>query len=181
MKRTAFTLVELLVVIAIIGLLSTIAVVALNGARLNSRDTKRIADLKQIRLALSLYYDANGYYPPSGCGYDCNGYLYSYDSSWDTLTSALAPYMAKPPKDPINSACPPWSATPCYSYAYGNVGRNTYPISYDLSARLESTSNPERCELRGWRFARGCGLEQYWCTAFGGAYNNQMYEVPSAD
>jgi len=61
-RKTGFTLIELLVVIAIIGLLSTLAVVALNNARQKSRDAKRISDVKQIQTALELYYnDANGY------------------------------------------------------------------------------------------------------------------------
>ena len=59
---SAFTLIELLVVIAIIGLLSTLAVVALNSARQKSRDSKRVADVKQIQTALELYFaDQNGY------------------------------------------------------------------------------------------------------------------------
>ena len=64
-KRTSkgFTLVELLVVIAIIGLLSTLAVVALNSARQKSRDSKRVADMKQIQTALELYYADNNAYP----------------------------------------------------------------------------------------------------------------------
>lgn len=57
-----FTLIELLVVIAIIGLLSTLAVVALNSARQKSRDSKRVADIKQVQTALELYFaDQNGY------------------------------------------------------------------------------------------------------------------------
>jgi type II secretory pathway pseudopilin PulG len=50
------------VVIAIIGLLSTLAVVALNSAREKARDAKRVADIKQIQTALELYFnDAQGY------------------------------------------------------------------------------------------------------------------------
>src|SRR3989344_3413947 len=61
--RKGFTLIELLVVIAIIGLLSTLAVVALNNARLKARDAKRVADIKQIQTALELYYQENTAYP----------------------------------------------------------------------------------------------------------------------
>ena len=61
-NKKGFTLIELLVVIAIIGLLSTLAVVALNNARAKSRDAKRVADVKQIQTALELFYnDCNGY------------------------------------------------------------------------------------------------------------------------
>ncbi|MFH1193536.1 MAG: type II secretion system protein [bacterium] len=61
-KAKGFTLIELLVVIAIIGLLSTLAVVALNNARQKSRDAKRVSDIKQVSTALELYFaDQNGY------------------------------------------------------------------------------------------------------------------------
>lgn len=61
-SRKGFTLIELLVVISIIGLLSTLAVVALNSARQKSRDTKRLADVKQIQTALELFYSDNNRY-----------------------------------------------------------------------------------------------------------------------
>jgi prepilin-type N-terminal cleavage/methylation domain-containing protein len=55
-----FTLIELLVVIAIIGILSSVVLASLNSARAKGRDARRISDLKQLQLALELYYDANG-------------------------------------------------------------------------------------------------------------------------
>ena len=63
LKSGGFTLIELLVVIAIIGILSTLAVIALGNARTKARDTRRVADLKQISTALELYYSDNGSYP----------------------------------------------------------------------------------------------------------------------
>ncbi|MFH1522588.1 MAG: type II secretion system protein [Patescibacteria group bacterium] len=61
--KKGFTLIELLVVISIIGLLSSMAVYAINSARVKARDTKRKADLKQVQLALELFYDNNNTYP----------------------------------------------------------------------------------------------------------------------
>src|SRR3989339_333465 len=62
-QPTGFTLIELLVVIAIIGLLSTVAMVAFNNARQKARDVRRIADFKQVQIALTLYFDMYGKYP----------------------------------------------------------------------------------------------------------------------
>jgi prepilin-type N-terminal cleavage/methylation domain-containing protein len=172
--KKGFTLIELLVVIAIIGLLSSVVLASLNSARAKSRDAKRISDLAQIRIALELYFDDKGYYPQSGCGWDCNGYRYSYNSSWDSLASDLAPYI-KLPIDPRNSpSCPPWSSN-CYTYAYGNVGRNTYPPQYDLTTQLE-TQHDQRCEVKGWRFYFN---DQGWCpqSSPAGPYSSQIYEV----
>ena len=66
-NKKGFTLIELLVVIAIIGLLSTLAVVSLNSARVKARDARRMSDLKQISTAMELYAsDSNiGSYPHS--------------------------------------------------------------------------------------------------------------------
>ncbi|XOU94473.1 MAG: type II secretion system protein [Candidatus Kerfeldbacteria bacterium] len=66
MKRKGFTLIELLVVIAIIGILATIGLVALNGAREKARDATRKSDLSQLKTALVLYADDYGSIYPAG-------------------------------------------------------------------------------------------------------------------
>ncbi len=62
-KQKAFTLIELLVVIAIIGILATLAVIALQQARQNARDSKRVADMKQVQTALEIFFNENHRYP----------------------------------------------------------------------------------------------------------------------
>ena len=168
-----FTLIELLVVIAIIALLSSVVLASLNAARTKARDTMRISQLNEIKKALELYYFDRGYYPPSDCGWDCNGYRYSYNAtSWNALRTELAPYMTLP-VDPVNTGCPPWS-NGCYSFAYGNVGRTTYQAQYDLTAQLEDTGSAYRCSVRAYRFYFD---NQGWCAASGGSYSNQIYEA----
>lgn len=61
-----FTLIELLVVIAIIGLLSTIIAAPIQNARKKARDSKKIAEVKAVQLALDQFAEANaGNYPAS--------------------------------------------------------------------------------------------------------------------
>lgn len=165
-NKKGFTLIELLVVISIIGLLATLAMVSLKNAREKARDVKRKADLVQIRKALELYFDANGVYPPSPCGYDCNDYYYSYNSSWNTFKTYLAPYL-KVPIDPLNESVAPWNSG--HSYTYGNVGNSTYPPQYDLTGNLESTSDPDRCAVKQYRFFFD---DRLWC-----GYSPQIFEA----
>ena len=62
-RSRGFTLIELLVVIAIIGILSSVVLASLNSARKKGRDARRIADVKQLQLAMELYYDSSQKYP----------------------------------------------------------------------------------------------------------------------
>jgi prepilin-type N-terminal cleavage/methylation domain-containing protein len=66
-KQNGFTLVELLVVVAIIGLLSTLAVVSLNGIRERARDTKRISDIDAFQKSMELLRTDKGAYNLCGC------------------------------------------------------------------------------------------------------------------
>ena len=111
-----FTLIELLVVIAIIGVLASVVLASLNTARTKSRDARRIADIKQIQLALELYFD-------SGSAYPANGSLYTDDVLKPT-------YIPTVPIDPLGGA------TPNYKYCL------ITDTSYHLAATLEEGTNP---------------------------------------
>ncbi len=169
MRSKAFTLIELLVVVGIIGILATIAVTQMSTSRMKGRDTKRIADLRAIASALELYYNDNGAYPPSSCGYDCNGYYAS--SGWGAFATAMLPYMSKLPVDPINNGAQPWNANG-YTYYYGNVGHVTYKDQYDLVAQLEDPANPLRCAVKQYKYFFD-GSMGSWC----GTYSGQLIDM----
>lgn len=63
-RLSGFTLIELLVVITIIGILSSIVLVSLGSARVKARDTRRLADIRQVALGLEFYIDHYRKYPP---------------------------------------------------------------------------------------------------------------------
>lgn len=108
-KQKAFTLIELLVVIAIIGLLASIVMINLNKARGKARDARRLSDMREIRIALEMFYDAKGRYPGSSDGIS-NGGEYVGDGA-GSFESALAPYMPNVPGDPRHDGS-------TYYYAY---------------------------------------------------------------
>ncbi len=114
--KKGFTLIELLVVIAIIGILSSVVLASLNSARKKGRDARRVADIKQIQLALELYYDANSNYP--------NTTQYGTSLISQGFISAV-------PKDPLS----------LLGYAYEAIGSGTTCSSYHLGAKLETVGH----------------------------------------
>lgn len=64
--QRGFTLPEILTVITIIGTLSTIGAVSYESVRANSRDVKRVSDLKQVQSSVELYFETHSSYPGDG-------------------------------------------------------------------------------------------------------------------
>ncbi len=114
-----FTLIELLVVIAIIGVLATIVLVSLNTARQKARDTRRVSDMRQIALALEMYYADNSAYP-TGSDADFEDDL-NLDADLETT------YITNVPTDPGGNN---------YVYAACNSDQQ-----YSIGCVLEDSNN----------------------------------------
>lgn len=109
-QHRGFTLIELLVVIAIIGILSSVVLSSLNDARVKARDARRVADFKNVSLAMELYRDAYGVYPGSNALYP------DTKAQFDAMASQLvsAGYLGNVPSDPVNNST--------YKYQFYNYG-----------------------------------------------------------
>jgi len=100
-NKKGFTLIELLVVIAIIGILATIVMVSLNTARSKARDARRVSDIRQMQLALQMYYDATGSYPAG-------------------LTNLAPTYIAATPVDPDGTSSYQYCVSATKGYHLGS-------------------------------------------------------------
>ena len=132
--KRGFTLIELLVVIAIIGILSSVVLASLGTARGKARDATRVSDIKNIQLALELYFDSNQEYPDTTQGLA------------SLATGGYIPNIPTPPGpssgygyQPLNPAQP---STPPSTFAAADqcVATETC-LSYALFVPLERNDN----------------------------------------
>lgn len=150
-RKQGFTLIELLVVIAIIGMLAGTVMVSLGSARGKARDARRIADVKNLELAFTLFQDSYGALP----------------ISLDPLANSSEKFINKVPKDPSYD-------TYYYYYAWGQKSGTTCATSplpkctkYALGASLENGNDAlkadsafkadtnSQCACQGYQFTGG--------------------------
>ena len=114
MAVRGFTLIELIVSVTIIAVLTVVGVVSFTGTNRKARDSRRMADMENVRMALELYKQGTGSTYPS-------------DDDYGLL---LAPdYIQEIPVGPKGEA-----NGDVYIYTQGPDG-----YSYTLSTILEET------------------------------------------
>lgn len=159
-----FTLIELLVVIAIIGVLASIVLASLNSARQKSRDARRIADIKQLQLALELYYDAQT--PPAypGASTTCDA-----TTAFGLQVLSAGGYIPQIPRDPSAAA-----GSNCYWYANNGTG------TYHLGAILEQSANPVLSSDKDCKSSdgTGCPVASAYTNGFDGTAATTYDVVP---
>lgn len=138
-----FTLVELLVVIAIIGTLATIVLVSLNDARIKARDVRRLADIRQVALAVEIYYDDNDVYPGDSNETGCD--------DWSALSTLEGVQIGSLPSDPG-----------IYNYAYeADVDAQHYVLRAQMENRVPTG------DVNGTVFGCNCNdADMYYCIRF---------------
>ena len=116
--QTGFTLIELLVVAAIVIVLTSIIAVNFRPTSQKARNSKREADISQIRSALELYRSTNSTYP-----------VYTTSNHVTNFTNLIAnagfrTFLSTPSiVDPVNT-------TP-YQYTYVSAANGfTYSVCY---------------------------------------------------
>lgn len=137
-KGKGFTLVELLVVIAIIGLLAAVVLVSLNSARLKSRDTRRVGDLREIANALAAYNNDNARFPTNAA----------------MVTDLVPNYIPTVPADPLDGS----------SYVYNSDSCSPANQAFVLRSTLERSSGLLDNDVDGTRCTVDCAdTSFYYC------------------
>ena len=150
--KLGFTLIELLIVIAIIGILSSLVLTNVQGARERARDARRKSDLKNIQTALRLYYNDFRSFPDSDSGQISGCGSGGSTCPWGSAFASNNTYINTLPLDPSSTT------NNQKTYTYNLVNSD----SYTLSAELENGSDPEIAESQA-RCSSGSGNDYVVC------------------
>ncbi|PKM91069.1 hypothetical protein CVU82_03365 [Candidatus Falkowbacteria bacterium HGW-Falkowbacteria-1] len=166
--RKAFTLIELLVVIAIIGILATLAVVALQQARSRARDSKRVADMKQIHTALELFFNENSRYPTTD--------EWNENIIGSSTTGVVFMYEIPSAPNITDGDCSSGA-----DYVYIPTDDNTsYNIKFCLGKQVADLSSGDKCLTPGGISPIDCGKIS-WDEVFNDTTRNWNSIASSAD
>lgn len=132
--KKGFTLIELLVVIAIIGVLASVVLASLNTARRKSRDARRVADIKQIQLALEMEFDDAQEYPDALSTLQSNGFIAVVPT--DPTTGTAYAYSNLNWVSGVREACS--GASTCTFYHLGALLEDTANNTLDTDRDLDT-------------------------------------------
>lgn len=144
---TGFTFIEILVSVTIIAVLVAIGIGSYASINRQSRDTKRLSDLEQIRGALEQYRADNGQYPVSS-------WVSSATGTDDWIDALVPEYMDALPLDPKNDVeggTSPSAGVFIYAYNSGvwgvcvSAGGNEYILTAVLETGEQKSTQYGTC------------------------------------
>ncbi|MDP3772386.1 MAG: prepilin-type N-terminal cleavage/methylation domain-containing protein [bacterium] len=122
-KKNGFTLLELLIIIAIIGILTTIIIAAVQTAKAQARDVRRLLDMRNIQTGLQLYFDKQREYP-------------------DALTNLVPDIFPTLPSDPLGGGgVNVYSYIPLVNASGAVCGVGVSCLYYHIGMNLETTGS----------------------------------------
>lgn len=147
-NKRGFTLIELLVVIAIIGILSSIVLVSLSGAKDRAADARIISNMGQFRTEAEIINDSSGSYASTTCTIAATGCTACGDSDIDTLCDDIVDQEGRTtPTFTIQATATAYCA---YVQLKGQDDQY-YCVDHNLKA-VKTTTNPAtaHCNATTW-------------------------------
>lgn len=132
-SNIGFTLIELLVAMTIMAVLMAISLVSYQGSKKAARDSKRKADLEQLRSALEIYRNDCQTYPEDS-EIVVGSPLVGTKSAPATTCLTTDTYIEVVPTDPGER-----------SYYYNRVGANAYILCASLEISSETVEGCGSC------------------------------------
>ena len=148
-QKQAFTLVELIVVITILAILWTIAFLSLQWYSAQARDSKRIADISNIKKSLEFFSLQVWKYPlwDNAENVSYSGWIsivWQQWTIWDWVVTNLSRNLSKKPVDPLYGT----------EYIYSTIeNRSEYEIMSVYEWNIASTTNVLNTANAAWELS----------------------------